>query len=154
MKTALDLILRFRSAIAASGAISAVMAAVLYFLHKRHRKSDAERERDRRIALNRIGRMTDGSLTETLDSNDSSGSALIFYCYSISGVEYSAAQDVSCLRGAIPSGAHLPGETVIVKYDRQRPSNSIVICEEWSGLLRDAPAESIAHSGKSQRSVQ
>ena len=120
------------SIVAASTAVS---VAAWLLIRSRRKKSPAERERDRRTAVNATGRMADGVLTDAaLEPGDPGGTALLFYRYSIAGVEYSAAQDVSCLRNLIP-GNYLPGGTVIVKYDQHCPSNSIVVCESWSGLL-------------------
>ncbi|MBI2818006.1 MAG: hypothetical protein HYX72_13815 [Acidobacteria bacterium] len=126
--------LNFPLSIAAASTALSVTAWLL--IRSRGKKSPAERERDRRMALNANGRMTDGVLTDAaLDSGDPAETALLFYRYSISGVEYSAAQDVSCLRNMIPVGNYLAGETVMVKYDQHCPSNSIVVCESWSGLI-------------------
>jgi len=117
---------------AASGA--ALSCGAWLLLRGRKKKSDAEREHERCMKLNDVGRMTDGRLMEAFDAGDPDNQALLFYRYSIRGVEYSAAQDVSALRNLIPAATYLPGETVVVKYDRHQPSNSIVVCESWSGL--------------------
>jgi hypothetical protein len=119
--------------LSASGA--AVGTCTWLFLRGRKRKTAAEIERDRRLLVNAIGRMTDGSLTEalTFGPQQQEGS-LLFYRYSVAGVEYSAAQEISDLAGCIPAGTYLPGETLTIKYDPQHPPNSIVVCEEWSGL--------------------
>ena len=57
----------------------------------------------------------------------------LFYTYSVGGVEYSATQDVSSIREHLPEDAALAGPAT-VKYIPRNPANSIVICEEWSGL--------------------
>ena len=119
-------------------AVALVAAAGLTLrtlLRGRKKKSDQELERERRLSVNAIGRMTDGSLLEAVNSRaDPESALLVFYRYFVSGVEYSAAQDVSDLRGSIYPDMYLPGETVTIKYDQQNPSNSIVACELWSGL--------------------
>ena len=59
---------------------------------------------------------------------------LIDYRYLIRGIDYSTVQDVSSLVeivGSDPAG--LIG-AVSVKYLSSNPYNSIVVCEEWSGL--------------------
>ena len=113
----------------------AVSAGVGLMLRGRKKKSDAERERDRRLAVNASGRMTDGTVMEALFlGTDPPDSLLLFYRYLVAGVEYSAAQDVSSLREILPRPNYLPGESVTIKYDPQRPPNSIVICEQWCGL--------------------
>jgi len=59
---------------------------------------------------------------------------LIHYQYELRGVAYFASQDVSGLRAWLPEEpARLIG-AVSVKYDPRNPANSIVLCEEWSGL--------------------
>ena len=55
----------------------------------------------------------------------------LFYSYTVGGVEYSAAQDVSSIREHVPDD---PAGLATVKYISHNPANSIVICEEWSGL--------------------
>jgi len=72
------------------------------------------------------GKMGDAVLVEIRDD-------LIFFTYSVRGVEYTASQDISALRGQLPQdlSAFL---AVAVKYLSQNPANSIVLAEEWSGL--------------------
>jgi hypothetical protein len=123
---------RLYAVLAAAGA---ALAGVGLLVHGRKRKSDAERERERRLAVNASGRMTDGTVTEALFlGSDLPDSLLLFYRYLVAGVEYSAAQDVSSLREILPRPNYLPGEAITIKYDPHRPPNSIVVCEQWSGL--------------------
>ena len=100
------------------------------------RKSAAERERERRLAINEKGRITDGILVEgeIAPSDAQTTSGLLFYRYNAKGLEYSAAQDISGLVHLTPPGSCLPGVPVQVKYHPQRPSDSIILCEQWSGL--------------------
>jgi hypothetical protein len=112
----------------------------------RRRQSPAERERARRLEVNNSGRLTDGMLVESpYGQTPSQSQELLFYRYSASGVEYTAAQDVSTLRDRIPSDFLRPGTVTGVKYDPRRPSNSIVICEKWSGLAREPAGASRAN---------
>lgn len=59
---------------------------------------------------------------------------LLYYTYSISGVTYETAQDVTGLE----EQAHLKriavGQTASVKYDPSNPSNSILLADDWSGI--------------------
>ena len=59
---------------------------------------------------------------------------LLYYTYSISGVTYETAQDVTGLE----EQAHLKriavGQAASVKYDPSNPSNSILLADDWSGL--------------------
>lgn len=114
---------------------AAAFAGTWLLLRGRKKKSAMEQERERRSAVNAAGRMTDGALLEDDSSKgDPKNAPLLFYRYSVSGVEYSAAQDISGLRDVIQPETCLPGDAVTVKYDPQNPSNSIVVCELWSGL--------------------
>jgi hypothetical protein len=59
---------------------------------------------------------------------------LLYYTYSISGVTYETAQDVTGLE----EQAHLKrigvGQAASVKYDPSNPSNSILLADDWSGI--------------------
>jgi hypothetical protein len=59
---------------------------------------------------------------------------LLYYTYSISGVTYETAQDVTGLE----EQAHLKriavGQAASVKYDPSNPSNSILLANDWSGI--------------------
>ena len=114
---------------------AAVLAAAACFFAYRLWKrlnTPAERERRRRLLVHAKGRTADGAVTDISD-DDTSGETLIHYRYVIGGVEYSAAQDVSLLRDMIGDPRQFLGPTA-VKYSPGRPADSIVVCEEWSGL--------------------
>jgi hypothetical protein len=110
-------------------------------------------ERRRRSHVNRVGRIVDGQIVEIIElaatpaqeKADSARKAprrdardgqrkLVGYSYSISGVSYETAQDVTGLeeRAALHSVA--AGQPASVKYDPANPSNSILIADDWSGL--------------------
>jgi hypothetical protein len=59
---------------------------------------------------------------------------LLLYTYEVAGVTYEAAQDISALPSLAAAAPRLAGQTVSVKYEPQRPANSIIACEEWSGV--------------------
>ena len=92
----------------------------------------AEPERRRRLVVNAQGRTIDGTVTDVSDDN-SGAAALIHYRYVVGGVEYSAAQDVSSLREAVGDPRQFLGAATL-KYSPRRPANSIIVCEEWTGL--------------------
>ena len=93
-----------------------------------HRENPRERERRRRLAVNVGGRLADGNITEATASS-------IFYSYSVGGVEYATSQDIDELREVLKvEPERLIGCPVTVKYAMRNPANSIVVCEEWSGL--------------------
>ena len=90
-------------------------------------RSPEKREKRRRTYVNQVGRLGDALITEASD-------ALLFYTYSVYGVEYSASQDISALRELLPADpARLVG-VAHLKYSPKNPANSILICEQWSGL--------------------
>ena len=117
---------------AEAGFVSAAFAgvAVLAIVGVRRwiasRVSPEERERRRRNLIVARGKMGDAVLVEIRED-------LIFFSYSVRGVEYTASQDVSALREMVPRdlSALL---AVGVKYLPQNPANSVVVAEEWSGL--------------------
>lgn len=124
------------------GVIAALVVLLglgIVWWRQRRRPTAAERERVRRLQVNQFGRLTDGVLVESPYGQSASQTVeLLFYRYSASGVEYTAAQDISGLIDRIPSNICRPGTATAVKYDPRRPSNSIVICEQWSGLRPDS----------------
>ncbi|MBL8293548.1 MAG: hypothetical protein JNN08_17000 [Bryobacterales bacterium] len=104
-----------------------LLVAVLFAIVYRLRVTPEEKERRRRTRLNLMGRMGDGTLTDV--QGDS-----VYYCYSIHGVDYTTSQDISTLRHLIPADADLLVGPVTLKYLVRNPANSIVVCENWSGL--------------------
>jgi len=121
------------TALAVAGGL-ALLVGVALWIHSR-RKSAAERERERRLAVNATGRITDGVLVEPDPPEETTTtSGLVFYRYRAKGMEYSAAQDISTLVHLTPPRGCSPGVPVQVKYNPQRPSDSIILCEQWSGL--------------------
>ena len=110
---------------------------VLLYLAWRRRHTPAERERLRRLQVNAIGRITDGTIIEFHGDYLQSGRPtpkLIHYTYTIGGVEYSTAQDVSALLEKTGSDLSRLVGAVTVKYHARNPSNSIVVCRgiSWS----------------------
>ena len=105
---------------------TALIAVALWVVF--HRENPRKRERRRRLEVNSRGRLADGNITEATDSS-------IFYSYSVGGVEYTTSQDIDELRATFKvAPERLIGCPVTVKYVMQNPANSIVVCEEWSGL--------------------
>jgi hypothetical protein len=103
------------------------LVALAGWILYRVRSTPAERERRRRMMVNRIGRMTDGMLT---DFNEE----VIYYSYTAGGVDYANAQDISVLGEYLPENRNSLIGSVTLKYVPRNPANSIVICEEWSGV--------------------
>ena len=110
--------------------VSGVTTAALAWGVRKYLKSrpnEAELERRRRMALYARGKMGDATLLEYREH-------VAFYTYDIAGVEYTACQDLSDLQSLIPQDRWSAIGPACIKYDPRNPANSIVVCEEWSGL--------------------
>ncbi|MEJ2007882.1 MAG: hypothetical protein P8Z30_06960 [Acidobacteriota bacterium] len=120
--------------VAGAGAIL-IGAGVVIFLKLRRKKDPAELERLRRIGLGRTGRITAGEIVGLIEPEGENAVPLqLVYRYEIAGVSYKVAQDVSTMPRVAAVAARLMGRAVSAKYDVKHPSNSIVVCEEWSGI--------------------
>ena len=114
-------------------ALGGRMARVPFLLWRR--KDPAEIERLRRLDIHKRGRISAGRIVDLVEAETAgSRSSLVVYSYEVAGVTYEAAQDVTALPEIAAIAKFLPGRTASVKYDPKRPVNSIVACEEWSGL--------------------
>ena len=109
------------------GLLAAVLIVLAVWIILRCRLTPEERERRRRLQVNSSGRMADGVL------NDIEGRTL-YYSYSIRGVDYRASQDVSGLDAIVDWERDSLIGPVMLKFAPGNPANSIVVCEEWSGL--------------------
>ena len=98
----------------------------------RNRPTPDEIERRRREAINAAGKICDGEIIE-IDGPS------IIYSYSVAGVGYTAAQDVTALEAMLPEDVTSMIGPIALKYDPRNPANSIVICEAWSGLRKSQP---------------
>jgi LPXTG-motif cell wall-anchored protein len=125
------------------GALVVLALLGVLWWRRRQQLTPEEREKLRRLGVNSAGRLTDGVLVDSPYKETSSGTTgLVFYQYSASGVRYTAAQDVSNLADRVSPESVRPGGVTAVKYDPRKPSNSIIVCEEWSGLRRKADGKS------------
>lgn len=129
-----------------------VIAALAYAWLFGRKKDLREVERERRSYLNRIGRIVDGQVVEIVEraaeqdagqrghaaklkvTNRTMNHRMLLYSYSISGVTYEAAQDITGLEEQACLERVVAGQPVGVKYDPSNPSNSILIADDWSGL--------------------
>ena len=127
--------LRLTLGLAAVGALALVGTMARAWYLRSRRKDPAEIERLRRLDINRCGRIGAGRIIDLVESQTAEAkSALVGYSYEVAGVTYECAQDVTALPEIAAMAQHLSGQTASVKYDPERPANSIVACEEWSGL--------------------
>jgi hypothetical protein len=98
-----------------------------------------KRERKRRLNVHRQGRLGDAMISEASDTT-------LYYFYTVRGVHYTASQDVSELGGYLPADPHRLIGVAGLKYSSKNPANSILVCEEWSGLRAPAPVSEEASS--------
>ena len=59
---------------------------------------------------------------------------LVCYTYSISGVSYETAQDITGLAQRAGLERLAAGQPASVKYDPVNPSNSILVADDWLGV--------------------
>lgn len=109
--------------------VAVVAIAAMIVIVLRPRKSPQERERLRRLAIHRHGRMGDAMIHEASDG-------IVYYSYSVRGVEYAASQDISTLKDRIAVDPETLIGPVTLKFMSRNPFNSIILCEEWSGIRK------------------
>ena len=117
----------------AAGAVVLLVAAFALRTWLLRRPTAEELERQRRLAVNRAGKMADGMILDVRDT-------AIEYSYDVRGVEYIAIQDVAALQDRLPEPRISIAGPVGVKFVPRNPANSIVLCEEWSGI-RSVPVK-------------
>ena len=107
-----------------------------YFLLRSKPKTPEDIERERRDWLDRVGRITDGTVIDVqeLRANDQRSATLLIFQYDVAGVSYEASQDVTYLRQKINLHSCRLGLPTSVRYDPQNPGNSIVLSDRWMGL--------------------
>ena len=114
----------------------AVVTAV-YVLLRRKPKTAQDVESERRAWLDRVGRITDGTVIdvqEMIADGKKRPATFLIYQYDVAGVSYEASQDVTYLRQWINLHSCRLGLPTSVRYDPQNPGNSIVLSERWMGL--------------------
>ncbi|HWR35778.1 MAG TPA: hypothetical protein VN622_07935 [Clostridia bacterium] len=114
-----------------------------------HKKTEEQREHERRQRISLTGRITDGTVIDVHESTDELHGTiqLLIYQYDVAGVSYECSQDVTYLRQFIDLHSCRIGLPTSIKYDPHNPGNSIVISEEWSGL-RKSSTRSLASMDK------
>jgi hypothetical protein len=118
--------------------VLALVVAVLltYFLFRRKPKTSVELERERRLWLDQVGRITDGSVIDVqeIPGDDHKSATVLIYHYDVAGVSYECSQEVTYLRPLINLHSCRLGLPTSVRYDPQNPGNSLVVSERWIGL--------------------
>jgi hypothetical protein len=111
-----------------AGAMGALAGVVAWLVPGSRKVTPAERERRRRLTVNARGRTGNAMIVDFQDG-------ILCYKYSIGGVEHTAFQDLTALEESLPADlGRLVDTPATIKYLARNPANSIVICEEWSGL--------------------
>jgi len=115
---------------------SLIVLLVAYLFLRRKPKTSDDLERERRAWLDRVGRITDGTVIEVneVPRDGNRSSTLLVFQYDVAGVSYEASQDVTYLRHFINLHSCRLGLPTSVRYDPQNPGNSIVLSERWMGL--------------------
>jgi hypothetical protein len=136
-----------------AGAAVVLIAGTLIYKWKNKPPTVDEIERRRRLHVNQVGRIAEGRVIDLMKQEipadeqrvlgvfkKSNGAGpnvtrqMICYSYSISGVTYETAQDVTGLEARVMPQKLIAGQPASVKYDPSNPSNSILIGDDWSGL--------------------
>jgi len=138
----------------AVGAGAAVLVG-MWLAQLMRRPPDADEiEQKRRSHINEVGRIAEGQILEIIEGPaapaETRGPALfrreaknvaangrrklVCYSYSISGVSYETAQDITRLEARAGLHRLVPGQPASIKYDPANPGDSIVLTDDWSGL--------------------
>jgi hypothetical protein len=118
--------------VAALCGVAVLLVALALWILARVHGTPEKRERKRRLNVHRQGRLGDAMISEATDTT-------LYYFYTVRGVHYTASQDVSTLRDYLPADSHRLIGVAGLKYSSKNPANSILVCEEWSGLRAPAP---------------
>ncbi len=137
------------------GAAVVLLAGSLLYRWRSRPPAPEEIERRRRLYVNQVGRIAEGRVTELLQTTSPDASKqkksslfgsgngviaapssrqMVCYTYSISGVTYETAQDVTGLEERVHLHRIVAGQPASVKYDPSNPSNSILVADDWSGM--------------------
>jgi hypothetical protein len=146
----------WRLLVGAGALVVGAAAVISHRLFKKPEDPEGE-ERRRRFQLNQVGRIVEGLVVELVEAPASAAQVsassmssrrkaapstgvtdgirrLIRYSYSISGVTYETAQDVTGLEERLCLERLAAGQPASVKYDPSNPSNSILVADDWSGI--------------------
>jgi len=119
---------------------SLAIAALVFLAGKWRRENDPdEKERLRRLEVNRNGRIASGEVVDIVDEELAPNGArrrFLHYRYTVGAVDFAACQDVTLISERIGDDPRGVVGAVAVKYHNKNPYNSIIVCEHWSGFRR------------------
>lgn len=137
----------------ALGAGTILAIGLIYYAFRRPNVDPEEAERKRRLHLNLIGRIAEGQVVDLSEQPappaaerrgllgsrshplvEARPRHMVSYSYSISGVTYHTAQDITGLESQVRFDRLMAGQQASVKYDPSNPSDSILVADDWSGL--------------------
>ncbi len=116
----------------ASAGVTAALAIMVWTLWRSRLtplQRELRREFRRRQTIAREGRIIEATVNDIQDD-------AIYYSYQLQGVVYHTSQDVSVFRDTLPVARERLVGPAACKYIVTNPANSLVICEEWSGLKK------------------
>jgi hypothetical protein len=125
---------RLYSSLFAGAAV--LIASGAFYWSRSHRRTPEQQEQERRRLLNRMGRITDGTVIDVREIGESEEDGpiqLLIYTYDVGGVSYECSQDVTSLRPFLDLHTCRIGLPTSIKYDPHNPGNSIVVAEGWIG---------------------
>ena len=93
-------------------------------LLKRFKRKPEVSDEDRRAALLKIGRITDGSIIDCEPTAD--GGEVVFYVYTLNGVDFESSELLSEEQMRDPL-KYAPGAKVSVRYDPKNQGNSMLV---------------------------
>jgi uncharacterized protein DUF3592 len=147
-----ELLADWKLILALGGGTILALGLIVFAFMRPHVDPD-EAERKRRLHLNHIGRIAEGQVVDLSEQAAQPGEErrgllpsrshpladtrprhMVSYSYSISGVTYHTAQDVTGLESQVRFDRLMAGQQASVKYDPSNPSDSILVADDWSGL--------------------
>lgn len=122
-----------------AGAMGALTGVAAWLIPGMRRSTPADRERRRRLYVNARGRTGNATIFDFHDG-------VFCYNYWIGGVKYTASQEVTTLLELLPADpGTLIANPATFKYLARNPANSIVVCEEWTGLRFRPLGNGVSH---------
>jgi hypothetical protein len=116
----------------ALGIVAVALVAVAVWLAVRRRETPESLERKRLAALHADGRLGDALVTDVHEDE-------LYFTYTMRGIQYTASQNVRLFRDRLPENLEVLVGSQGMKYSTKNPVDSMLICEEWSGLKASAP---------------